>query len=161
MKSTYSLELLVNTVCKDNAEVDTVHKALKDALHVYQWQYQKASERAFRDVKKSVSNAVKIVVEQLNALGYHQLAEDIPEALADDEDILTRSKFMTKATNLMKSSLLRSINKDRYTRDFAKIMRDAFSEHCEEYPLREVPGHIQEELDNIGWDDNYPYEIHK
>ena len=161
MKSTYALDELVNTVCKDDVEVDAVHKALELALYNYQWQYQKASERAFRDIKKSTSHAVKITVEQLNASGYYQLAEDVLEALAEGENILTKNKYITQAKELMKDSMIKSIDAKRYTRDFAKFMEYAFAEHCEKYPLQEVPDHIQEELDNIGWDDNYPYETHK
>ena len=160
MKTTYSLEILEETICRDDVETRAVHNALELALHRYQWQYQKASSKQFRDVNKSISNAIKITVEQLVSSGYDQLAEDVCEALEDDVHTLTKNKFITEAKNLIKSSLTKTIDKNRYSRDFAEPMKKAFIEQCEEYPLQESPGHVEAELEAQKQLDAY-YDAHQ
>jgi len=41
-KSVYSLDVLCNTECKDDAEINFVHQVFRDCLQFYQWHYQVA-----------------------------------------------------------------------------------------------------------------------
>jgi len=143
MKSTYTLDIITETICKDDKEVDAVHDALRLALHECQWQYQNASSRQFRDVSKSTSNAINITVKHLMDCGFDQLAEDIVTALEDDGDTLIQSKFLTSAKQVMKKHLSKHMKGDRYSRNFATLMASAFTEQCEEYPLPYAPVHIE------------------
>ena len=163
LKSTDTLDHIVNSFCKDDTEVNAVHEALTHALNTYQWQYQNASEKKYATAKFQGDKAVAKTIELLNQAGYDKLAEDVAEALHDDSDILTKSKYITKAKRVMKSTAIlhKTINESRYKNDFAEYMHKAFVEQCEEFPLTEAPKHIQEDFENIGWDDNYPYETYK
>lgn len=143
MKSTYTLDIIIKTICRDDKEVDAVHSALKLALHEYQWQYQNASSKQFRDVSKSTSNAINITIKHLTDCGFDQLAEDIVTALEDDGSTLIKSKFITSAKQIMRRHLLPHIGKSRYSRDFATLMISTFTEYCEEHPLPYAPGHIE------------------
>ena len=142
MKSTYSLGIITDTLCRDDAEVQVVHLAFKHVLH-YQWAYQSASSRQFRDVKESNKRCVEQVLEMLNDQGQGSVSEQLEHVFyhSMDESTLTKSKVLTKVKQIMKVEVLKcsSITESRYNNDFAQLMKEAFLEYCNEFPLTEAP----------------------
>ena len=146
MKSTDSLDYIIETICRDDDEANAVHKALELALHHYQWQYQNASTKAFRDVNMTTDKALSIVMELLVSVGHDSLANEVDAALASDGNTLTKSKFITRAKASMKDTIIQTMSPERYSREFASLMVEAFKEHCEKYPLDEAPEDIERQF---------------
>lgn len=167
LKSTDTLNHITDNFCKDDAEVQAIHKALTHALNTYQWQYQNASEKKYATAKPQGDKAVAKTIELLNQAGYDELAEDVAEALYNDSNILTKSKYITKAKRLMKSTAIlhETINESRYKNDFAELMYQAFVEQCEKFPLKYAPAHIEgtfnDTKEQLKYEDNYSYNPYK
>ncbi len=145
MKDNYIIEEL-KEYCRDDVEVDAIYKALELALYEYQWQYQNASEKQYRDVSKSTSQAIDTTIKHLMDCGLEQLADEVLTALEDDGNILTKSKFLTKAKKTMKKHLVSYIGEPRYNRNLSVLLGEAFIEHCKKYPLKYAPVHIEGNL---------------
>lgn len=150
MKSTYSLDIITNTLCKDNGQVDIIRSVLKDTLAVYQWHYQTATDhQQHRDAKNGADLAVTKVIALLRSKGQDTLADEVAEALQNDDvaSTLTKGKVLSQAKEHMKQKLLSSGMKPwKYSKEFTKYMEHAFIEWCEKYPLDEAPAHFDNDF---------------
>lgn len=144
--STYSLDIVTTTICRDDAEIKAVLQALKIALWKYQWHYQQASERQNRDVKSAFERSAEIVIEHLRAHGQDVDADNLESAvdMCIDKDILIKSKVFTQVKRIMKEEALKcnTIGARRWNNDLAEMMAQAFLDHCEKYPLDNAPSEL-------------------
>lgn len=140
MKSTYSLKIITETICKDDAQIDIVIKTLEDALAVHQWYYQNASKyQQQKNAKNGAKLAVAKTIELLKAIGQNSLAEEVERVLPDDR-MLTKIRVISNAKKAMKEIMLnKGISESTYNNKFAVLMEEAFKEQCSQYPLKEPP----------------------
>ncbi len=149
-KSTDELEYLTTVFCSSDESVDAVRCVLEGTLDRYQWHYQIASERDYRNIDKSSTAAIGIVVELLQNAGQNSLADDVADALYNDRDTstLTKDKVLFQVKNHMKKLLLeRGMTFSVYKNNFAKQMEKTFIEWCDTYPLDEAPAHFDNEFE--------------
>lgn len=145
---TYSLDIILNTVCKNDKQREIVTRIFKDTIAIYQWYYQQAEpNRQHRDVKSGIDLATTAIVEHLRSIGQHTLADDVEKAICDDS-ILTRSKVVTQAKEYMKAKLLEAgMPEWKYTKHYAKFLEFAFIEWSEENQLTEPPAHFDDDFE--------------
>ncbi len=149
-KSTDELEYLTTVFCSSDESVDAVRNVLESVFERYQWYYQSASERDYKNIDKSSTSAINTVVELLKAAGQNSLADNVADALYNDRDTstLTKDKVLFQVKNHMKKLLLeRGMTFSVYKNNFAKQMEKTFIEWCETYPLDEAPVHFDNEFE--------------
>lgn len=167
-KMTDELQHIVINICKDGIEVKIVTDALQEALASYQWFYQEATKRQKRDISKQVTNALTIVQEQLRMLGQVSLIEKLNDVFYEPEVGLNKDNIVTMATKGMREKCIKytrsiqikipskkkinlslpiGISSSRYKNEFARRMKIAFIEWCEEYPLDEPPKHYDNDFE--------------
>ena len=132
-KSTYSLDSIVDTVCKDDKEADFIRRILAETLSIYQWHYQTASDKPQRDVENSAVIAVKKTIKLLQDIGQNTLAEEVESVLVDNS-ILRKGTILSNAKNHMKDKILirdkleKKLLEIETAYDKGKISKDAFKE---------------------------------
>jgi len=148
MRSTYSLDIVTKTICNDDNQVDIIRGALENALALYQWEYQKSTNRAKRDMTKELTDALKVVKSNLEFLGQRTLIEELEEVFTESDAGLRDSNILTLVNRHMKQYLFNcgmtpSIHKNK----FAKYMERIFMEWCEAYPLDEAPASFDSDFE--------------
>ncbi len=126
-------------------KLDIIKEALEDALSFYQWHYQIASDKAYRDVESSSAKAIDKVIKLLKNAGQNSLADDVVDALYNDRDTstLTKDKVLSQAKKDMKIMMAKKgISKNDYSDLYNEITEKSFLEWCELYPLDEAPAHF-------------------
>jgi len=167
-KMTDELQHIVINICRNEIEVKIVMNALKEVLASYQWFYQKATNRQKRDISKQVDNALAIVQEKLMMLGQISLIEKLNDVFYEPEVGLNKDNIVTKATKGMREKCIKytrkiqiktpskkkinlslpiGISSSRYKNEFARSMKIAFIEWCEEYPLDKPPKHYDNDFE--------------
>ncbi len=144
-RDTDTLVNIVKEYCRDDKEVDLVRRVLKETLCVYQWHYQTAKNKVYRDVENPSAKAIQRVLELLRDKGQNTLAEEMEDALYNDANssVLVKSKVISQVTKYMKTLLLyNGMSTSRYKNDFARLMARAFIDHCKQYPLDKAPEHF-------------------
>ncbi len=132
-RSTYSLNIIIDTICKDDKEVDFIKSVLEETLSIYQWHYQTASNKPKRDVGASAERAVERTIKLLRDIGQNTLAEEVENVLVDDS-ILTKSIILSSAKKEMKDKILLVYKVEKKLREFeiaydkGKISNDVFEE---------------------------------
>ena len=156
MKHTYFIDAMATSHCDNNTEVQAMYSALETALSQYQWYYQQASETKFVTVDVQTTKAIQTTLNFLYAQGQDSVADRLEEVVYDlDKSTLTKSKVLTKAKVLIRKEMTKVFKVKRYEDKFAKLMGEAFIEHCEEFQLDKAP----EDLDNqYKFDMKYNYE---
>ncbi len=151
MRSTYSLDLVTNTLCKNDKQVDIIRDALKSALAAYQWHYQITTDhQQYRNAESGATLATNKVVALLKAKGQDTLANEVEEALYNDRDTstLVRSKVLSQAKKHMKEYLFDcGMEEDEHNNKYAKHMERIFMEWCEAYPLAEAPASFDSDFE--------------
>lgn len=151
MKSTYSLDIITDTLCKDDEQVNIIREILKDTLAIYQWHYQAATDhQEYKNARNGADLAVKKVIALLKAKGQDTLAGEVAEALQNDDtaSTLTKSKVLSQAKEHMKQKLFdHGMKQDKYSKKYAKYMEYSFTEWCEKYPLDEAPAHFDDSFE--------------
>ncbi len=143
--TTKILEKINKDICWSDKERAIVNDTLKNTLDIYQWYYQNASNKQYRDVEYATKRAIATVVNLLEKRGDNSLAKTIKDTLYNDRknSLLTKSKILTLAKNNIKQELSsKGISLSRFKNKFSKNMGDAFLEWCEVYPLTEAPDHF-------------------
>lgn len=139
-RSTPTLDLYSN-----DDKIDIIKEVLNHALSSYQWNYQIASDKPYRDVESSSSKAVEKVIELLKNVGQNSLADDVEDALynASDTSILTKKKVLSQVKKYMKVEMeIKGISKHDYSNFYNEITEKVFLEWCEFYQLDKVPEHF-------------------
>ena len=143
MRSTYSLDIIINTLCNNDKQSDIIRQVLSDTLALYQWHYQVTDDhQSNRDATSGADKATAKVLELLKAAGEDTLADEVEVALYRDAsaDTLTRRQVILLAKKYIKEQLFEvGMSYDIYKDKFSKKMERAFIEWCEEYPLEEAP----------------------
>ena len=135
MKSTYSLDIIIDTLCKNDKEVDIIKTALLNAVSVYQWKYQNADDKRYRDVYNSAQLNISKAAKLMRSVGDNQLAEKLEKKLK--YMTLTKNDVLEDATELMKNELLdNGMTKRKHKDKFSNFLKLAFIEWCEEYKLK-------------------------
>ncbi len=151
MKSTYTLDIITDTLCKDDNQADSIRSILKTALDMYQWEYQVSTDnQVYRSAKNGASLAVTKVVELLKAKGQNTLADEVEYALYNDDatSTLTRRKVLSQINKYMKKQLIEGgISFSKYKNEFSVQMETAFHEWCAEYPLEKAPEHFDRDFE--------------
>jgi hypothetical protein len=145
--STYSLNIIINTLCKNEEEQSNVKKALHDVLNLYQWEYQNTENyQQYRDAENGAKIAIDKVVQLLRNQGENKLAEDVKFAIYPDSkySTLTKSKVLSLVKKSIKKKLVEEygISESRYNKNIAKRIVTAFEEWCKKYPLSKSPDHF-------------------
>lgn len=149
-RTTDELEYLTETLCDADHRVDIVRSVLESALSIYQWHYQTASGKVYRDVKDASAKAIDKVIILLKNAGQNSLADDVADALYNDSDtsVLTKSKVISQVKVHMKILLLeRKMSLSNYENNFAEQMKKTFIEWCDTYPLDEAPAHFDQDFE--------------
>lgn len=142
--TTSTLDTITNTLCRNDDEVNAVYAAIKSAATHYQWEYQNASKRQYRDISTANTRTLEEAIAILKGLGQNTTASSIEDTLSvAQESLLTESKTLTAAKRMLKrectSTRTRTISTSRYNRDFAALMIEAWKEWCEAYPIQMAP----------------------
>ena len=143
--TTKKLEMINKDICRNDEERAIVNDSLKSALDTYQWYYQNASIKQYRDVENTTNKAIDTVVDLLKKRGDNSLAKNVKDALHNDRksSLLTKSKILTLAKKHIRQELLiKGISISRFKDKFSKNMGDAFLEWCDIYSLTEAPDHF-------------------
>ncbi len=135
-------EHLMLNICKGDAEIEVVTQALGEALALYQWEYQEATDRAKKVITDQLYRALKIVTDHLDLIGQYTLLKDLEDAFDRETTGLNRINLLELAREHMKSKCIGTIDAKRYDRYFAPTMKRVFIEWCKLYPLNEVPEHF-------------------
>jgi len=126
MKSTYSLDIILNSTCKNDEQRQVVEQAFKHALDIYQWYYQNADSRPYRDVEKPIVKYTKKVVQRLREIGNQTLADEVEYVLYNDDktSILTTKKILSQAKDSMKNELLAKENMQENMKTLEKEFKE-------------------------------------
>ncbi len=142
-QTTDELEHITSNLCRGDAEIEAVTNALKEALAIYQWEYQKVTDRAKVNIEKQLNDALEVVKEHLEFLGQYTLIGDLEEVFDQPDVGLAKTNILTLIKRHMKAYCVNNgIPSKRYNNEFAKNMTTAFIEWCEVYPLDEAPEHL-------------------
>ncbi len=143
--TTKILERINKNICWSDEERAIVNDTLKDTLSIYQWYYQNASDKQYRDVESVTRKAIDTVVDLLEKRGDSSLAQSVKDALFNDQknSLLTKNKVLSHAKMHIKQELLnKGVSISRFKNKFSKNMGDAFLEWCEMHPLTKAPEHF-------------------
>ena len=149
-KTTDTLKNTIDEYCKDNVHAEFLCNVLDETLQQYQWHYQTAEgDREYRNVRNQYEKRIKTTVQLLQNIGQHTLADDVKDALYNDDktSIFTKNKILSQATRHMKNKFL-SVNmpSSTYEKGIAYSMEYLFKEWCETYPLKEPPAHFDDDF---------------
>ena len=144
LETTYSLDNICKTICKNQNEIDAVHAAIWIALNKYQWKYQNIPVGDANDAIEATKNHLKKTNRFLEIEGQEAIKRDINELLKkyEKEHAPTRSMILREAGRKMKTVMVSefyTIKEWRYNREFASKMKNAFKEQCETFPLKKAP----------------------
>jgi hypothetical protein len=123
-------------------KIDIVKEILQETLSLYQWHYQEASGKQYRNVSKSSKRVIKKVVSLLRGEGQNSLAKEVEDALVDmpEYSTLTKNKVMSQVKKYMKAKMIvHKISKQDYYDLYREIAEKSFVEWCEKYPLEKAP----------------------
>lgn len=155
-KTTYSIDILFKTICKNPQEKNKIYNSLMNALYLYQWQWQNASTYQKKDLENGAKLAIDKVISLLKAKGDFSVAESVKYSLLDNELDDNDSYKLNKKNieSIVKKFLKKEcttgnecIKESRYNKDFAKYMITSFNELCNEYPTTEAPSHLDSSFD--------------
>ena len=142
-EGTYSLDIAFKN-CRDEAEQDLIRRALHNAISAYQWQYQTASNQAYREAYNNAKRSILTVVQLLKNQGQNVLASDVLDALTPED--LTTKKIISNVKPFLKKHTVKAkgstITSGRYNKLFALFLIEAFKEWCNKNPLDEAPLHL-------------------
>ena len=153
VKTTYSLDIITDTICKNDIQIDMIRNILKNTLECYQWYYQTATDhQEYVNAANNSKIAVPKTTKLLRDSGQYTLADEVEEVLYNDPStsILTKSKVLSQAKKFMKEAILgeKSMEKEykrrlgKYNKKYSKLLGLAFKEWCEAYPLDSAPEHF-------------------
>jgi len=149
-KSTYSLDIIIDTICKgDEVKINLVRGSLYAALQLFQWQYQNTSnDDSQRKFEKDSEDAINRVIHLLEQKGDNTGAELVHDSLLEDYKIQTQSLTLSEAKRFMKEQCVGdNITLSAYTKQYALLMGCAFKEWCEEYKIDEAPAYLDSGFD--------------
>ncbi len=158
----------IREICRNDQEYKILRAALMEALVLYQWKYQEATDRDKRNIGNELNSALDIVTTHLQALGQYTICEDLISVFEDTESIYNKKNIMMAVGKHMKQCSIDKmksikittmfygevslrvpigIKENRYNNIFSVSMKDAFVEWCEEYPLDEAPSHFDNDFE--------------
>lgn len=148
-KTTDTLENTITTFCENGNEhrEDIIRSIINDTLQQYQWHYQVASKKVYRDVRDSNQRHIKVTVQLLKAGGQNTLAKDVEDALFNNDktSLFTKDKVLSHAKKFMRKQFVDSKMKGTtYDTELAYTMEFIFKEWCEKLPLEEAPEHFDD-----------------
>jgi hypothetical protein len=147
LKSTYSLDILTCTICKNDAEISAVHYVLWKALSKYQWRYQQASVGTPSEEIQSIRTNFKKVIKLVENQGHLSVAHQLETILSEIEKdkLATKKAILRKVGRMMQKDLTSypyNIKPARYNQKFSRWLKDAFKEYCENYKLNSPQANI-------------------
>ncbi len=132
-KSVYSLDILYNTVCKDDQEIDFIDGVFRECLAFHQWHYQMAPDKQKRDVLASAEKSTKKTIQLLRDLGQYSLADDVEYFLIGGvwtkEDIISDVRKILKEKLLMNDSLKGAMKKNESLYANEEISKEKYNEN--------------------------------
>ena len=146
-KTTDTLENTIRHFCKNGKDhrKDTIINILDETLQRYQWHYQDAiGGKQYRDVRDSNQLHIDATVQLLKNVGQYTLAEELQEALFNDNETstFTKEKVLSQAKKYMKKQFISSgVKLSTYNKDLAYSMEFIFKEWCKKFPLDNAPEH--------------------
>ena len=152
-KTTDTLENTIRLFCKNDKDhrKDIIINILDETLQRYQWHYQDAIDgKQYRDVRDSNQLHIDATIQLLKNGGQYTLADDIKEALFNDDktSTFTKDKVLSQAKKHMKEQFVTAgIVASTYNKDLAYPMEFIFKEWCEKFPLDEAPAHYDKDFD--------------
>ena len=148
-KTTDTLKNTIETYCKDDDHAEFLCNVLDETLQLYQWYYQTAQSKAYRDVDNHYTSHIKTTIQLLRDIGQITLADEVKNALFNDSatSIYTKNKILSQAKKHMKNKFL-SVNmpSSTYEKGLAYSMGYLFEEWCEIFPLEESPAHFNDDF---------------
>ena len=145
-------DILIN-YCKNNEEKKLILSVMQQILDCYQWNYQNASDKIYRNVYKTNMKAIKLTIALLIDRGDNSLAEQVKYRLSEEvnskSSMFTKSKILSFVKKDMKDIILARniINESVYKNTYSARMEEAFLEQCKEHPLTEVPEHFDSDFE--------------
>ncbi len=152
-KTTKTLENTIKSFCGDDNKdkKNMIINILDNALQAYQWHYQSAiGKKAYRDVRNSNQLHIDAAIQLLENEGQYTLAEDVREALFNDDktSTFTKEKVLSQAKKYMKIQFLEAgVRESTYNKDYAYSMEFIFKEWCAKHPLDRAPEHFDYDFD--------------
>ena len=151
-KTTDTLENTIATFCENGKEhrKDIILSIMNDTLQRYQWHYQVASKKVYRDVRDSNQRHINATIQLLKEVGQNTLAKDVEDALLNDDgtSLFTQDKVLSHAKKFMKKQFVANgMNGSTYDDDLAYTMGFIFKEWCEKHQFTEAPAHLDDAFD--------------